>query len=188
MAFAVFWIWKGLDFSLWPKLTVEDVVTLLMWDVRSPSVCQPGLHLRDHVCMVKTAACIWSAGHGWSRCVSSVRLVGDRVSVKAERWRLKNEVDRTKNWSLWDTNENIRRSWGLVIDSHIQSEFYQKPRKNCVRHGLDRLKSVEETALSHILSALANTCFIPASNVSSSSTFHHVRKAKPLLMSVFPPL
>ena len=63
-----------------------------------------------HVCMVRTAACTWLGGQDWSSCVSSAKkLAGDRMSYnqRGERCRMKNEEDRTKNWTPRDNSTEI---------------------------------------------------------------------------------
>ena len=59
---------------------------------------------------------------------------------------VKNEEDRTKNRALWDTKENIRRSWTLAITASL-SPTRLKPQKNGARNAVERLKSVEENIM-----------------------------------------
>ena len=87
-------------------------------------------------CLYSQDSGMWSGKLDWSSSVSSPkRLIGERMSCnqREERWRVKNEENRTTKWDLWDTKENVAglelwRSWSLMKRHGVR--YHQRQKTN----------------------------------------------------------
>ena len=69
-------------------------------------------------CLYSQDSGMWSGKLDWSSSVSSPkRLIGERMSCnqREERWRVKNEENRTTKWDFVGHQRNRGWSWTLVL-------------------------------------------------------------------------